>query len=110
MSNSNIIQLSKSQFEETVINSPVPVLVDFWAQWCNPCKALAPVIDELATTYSDKIKVCKVNVDEENELAEQFSVMSIPTVLFFKNGEVVNPMVGAMPKSLYVRAIETLIQ
>lgn len=108
MSKSNIITLNTQNFEETVLHSTKPVMVDFWAEWCNPCKALSPVIDELAEEYSGRIIFCKVNVDQEHELAEQFNVMSIPTVLIFKGGDMVNPMIGAMPKSMYIRAIESV--
>lgn len=96
------VTLTKENFENEVINSDTPVLVDFWATWCGPCKMLAPVIAQIAEEYAGKVKVCKVNVDDEEELAGQFQVMSIPTLLVFKNGQVVNKAVGNMPKEKVV--------
>ena len=90
--------INKNNFNEEVLNSDKPVLVDFWAPWCGPCRQVSPLIDQIADERDD-IKVCKVNVDEESELAEQFRVMSIPALLVFKDGEIVNQSVGARPKS-----------
>jgi thioredoxin 1 len=90
--------LNEKNFEEEVRKSSLPVLVDFWAEWCGPCKMIGPIIEELAVDLKDQLKVCKVNVDEAQELAAKFNVMSIPTLLVFKNGEVVGQMVGAMSK------------
>lgn len=92
------IIVTKSNFEEEVINSSIPVLVDFWASWCGPCMMLAPIIEEIAEENEGTIKVCKVNVDEEAELAGQFNIMSIPTVLAFKDGKVVNSSIGFRSK------------
>ena len=86
--------LNGSNFEQEVINSDIPVLVDFWATWCGPCKMIAPIISQIAVKYSGKIKVCKVDVDEAPELAESFNVSSIPTLVLFKNGEAVAQRVG----------------
>ena len=91
--------LTKENFEAEVLNSDIPVLVDFWATWCGPCMMLSPVIAELAEELEGKVKVGKVNVDEQNELAMQYRVASIPTLLLFKNGELVKTSVGFMPKS-----------
>ena len=90
--------LTKENFNEEVLNSDIPVLVDFWATWCGPCMMLSPVIAELAEELEGKVKVGKVNVDEQNELAMQYRVASIPTLLLFKNGELVKTSVGFMPK------------
>ena len=91
------IKITSENFAEEVLNSAKPVLVDFWATWCGPCRMLGPVIEEIAEERTD-IKVCKINVDEEKKLAMKYRVMSIPTVLVFKNGQVVKQSVGAVPK------------
>lgn len=92
------IQVNKDNFQEVVLNSDKPVLVDFWASWCGPCRMVAPILEEIAGERSD-VKVCKINVDEEPELAGRYNVMSIPTLMVVKNGQVVNQAVGARPKS-----------
>ncbi len=88
-------ELTKSNFEQEVMLSDKPVLVDFWASWCGPCKMVSPIIDSLAEEYEGKIKVCKVNVDAESELASAFAVVSIPTVVLFKDGKIASKSVGA---------------
>ncbi len=89
------LQLTEANFESEVINSDVPVLVDFWAEWCGPCKMIGPIVDQLADEVGDAAKVAKVNVDEARDLAVKYNVRSIPLLLFFKNGEVKDQIVGA---------------
>ena len=92
------IKLTKETFENEVTNSDKPVLIDFWATWCGPCMMLAPVIEEIANEYDGKIKVCKVNVDDEPELASTFGIASIPTLIFIENGQIKNTSVGYRSK------------
>lgn len=92
------VTLTASNFESEVLKSSVPVLVDFWAQWCMPCKMIAPLLEQIADQYAGRLKVGKVNVDEENELAGRYDIVSIPTLMVFKNGEVVRQKVGALPR------------
>ena len=94
----SVINIKKNNFQNEVLNSEMPVLLDFWAPWCGPCRMVSPIVDEIADERGD-IKVGKVNVDEQPELAAQFGVMSIPTLVVMKGGKVVNQMVGARPKN-----------
>jgi thioredoxin 1 len=105
----NAIVGTDANFEQLVIKSDVPVLVDFWAPWCGPCRMVGPVLDEVAKEYEGKAKVVKVNVDEETGVAGALGVRSIPTVAVFKGGEVVDVLVGARPKAAFVAALEKVV-
>lgn len=100
-----VTTLTQANFDEEVMNCDKPVLIDFWATWCGPCRMFSPVIDEVAEE-NDSIKVCKVNVDDESALATKFGIVSIPTIVLIKNGEVVKRSTGAMPKSGLLEWIE----
>ncbi len=94
-----VLHINDADFESVVVNSNIPVLLDFWAPWCGPCKMIAPVLDELAPEFSGKVKIVKMNVDDNQATPAQFGVRSIPTLLLIKNGQVVATQVGALPKT-----------
>ena len=104
--NPNVQAVSDSSFEGDILKSDKPVLVDFWAPWCGPCRSVAPLVDDLATQYSGKIKVAKINVDESSETAMKYMVTSIPTFILFKNGQVADRVLGALPRSEFVKFID----
>jgi len=101
------IELTKDNFDEVVSNGVS--LVDFWAPWCGPCRMIAPVIEELAEDYEGKANICKVNTDEQQEIAVKFGIRSIPTILFFKDGEIVDQMVGAAGKNVFAEKLDALL-
>ncbi len=103
------IELTDKNFEENVLKSDKPVLVDFWAEWCGPCRMVGPVVEELATEYDGKAVVGKVDVDNNPEVATKFGIRNIPTILFFKDGEVVDKQVGAAPKTTLASKIDNLL-
>jgi thioredoxin 1 len=104
--NPNVQQVSDTSFEGDILKSEKPVLVDFWAPWCGPCRSVAPLVDDLATQYRDKLKVAKINVDESSQVAMKYQVTSIPTFILFKNGEVADRVLGALPRSEFVKFID----
>lgn len=106
---SSVLELSDDQFEAEVLQSDVPVLVDFWAPWCGPCKSIGPVINELASEFAGRIKVAKVNVDDNRESAAKFNVKMIPNLIIFKDGESKEQLVGAVAKQELVNAINKFL-
>ena len=102
----HISPVADASFERDVLQSPVPVLVDFWAEWCGPCRAVAPVLEQIATEQADKIRIVKLNVDENPETPAKFSIRGIPTLILFKNGEPVATQVGAVPKTQLTAFVE----
>lgn len=103
---SNTIAFSDSNFGDEVLTSDKPVLVDFWAEWCGPCRRIGPIVDELSTEYEGKAKIGKVNVDENPEVSMKYGIRSIPALLIFKNGEVVDQIIGAVPKAVLKKQLD----
>ncbi|MBW1708485.1 MAG: thioredoxin TrxC [Deltaproteobacteria bacterium] len=107
--NSNPVEISDTTFEQEVLSYNGPVLLDCWAPWCGPCRMVAPVLDQLASEYAGRVKIAKLNVDENPVTASRFGIQSIPTMLFFKNGQQVNKVIGALPKSEIEKHLTALI-
>ena len=103
------INVDEQTFDKVVLQSDIPVLVDFWAAWCGPCRAVAPVLDAIAAEHEGKIRIVKVNVDEEPALAAQYRITSIPAMKVFKNGEEVRELIGAMPKQMIEQQLEGIL-
>ncbi len=104
------IHVTDDNFENTVLKSPIPVIVDFWAPWCNPCKMVAPTLEKLATEYAGKLLIAKVNVDNDQKYAQQYGVQGIPTMLFISNGNIVHQQVGALPENMLRQAVTTFME
>ncbi len=104
-----IVYVSDATFEQEVLNSGNPVLVDYWAEWCGPCKMIAPILDEIADEYADKLTVAKINIDENQSTPQKYAVRGIPTLMIFKNGEIAGTKVGALSKSQLSAFIDSVI-
>ena len=104
-----MLNITKSNFEKEVISSGIPVVLDFWATWCGPCRMLSPVLDGLAAEYSDRVRFCKVNVDDEPELSARFGIASVPMLIFFKNGEILKKTVGYREKDELEETLKELL-
>lgn len=109
MASSDVVTLQDSTFDQEVLKADTPVLVDFWAVWCSPCKAIAPTVEELAKQYKGKLKVAKIDVDTHQQVPQQFGIRSLPTLLVFKGGRVVDTIVGAVPKAKLEESIKKAI-
>jgi len=109
MAGQGVFEVSDATFEQEVLQSDKPVLVDFWAVWCGPCKAIAPIVDSIATTYAGKLKVAKVNVDENGATPSRFGIRGIPALLFFKGGKVADQIVGYVPQDVIEEKIQRLL-
>ena len=107
---SSLIIITDDNFEQEVLKSDIPVIVDFWAPWCGPCLMVAPILEEIASEYDNKLKVAKMDVAEYTEIAQQYSIMSIPAILFFKDGKLVNQVIGALPKATFIDVVEKLLK
>ena len=105
----NVLEISDQTFDQEVINSATPVLIDFWAPWCGPCKAIAPVVEEVAGTYAGRLKVVKMNVDDNPQTPSRYGVRGIPNLILFKRGQVAEQIFGAVPKAHLVRAIDSAL-
>ncbi len=103
------LELTDSNFEELVVKADKPVLVDFWAEWCGPCRMVGPIVAEIADDYTDKVVVGKLDVDSNPEVSMKYGIRNIPTILFFKNGEIVDKQVGAVPKSVLTEKLDALL-
>jgi len=104
-----VIDVTDDKFEEVIVNSEVPAIVDFWAEWCGPCRMVSPIVKELSEEYGDKILVAKMDVDSNPNTAVKYGIRNIPTILFFKNGEVVDKQVGAVPKAVLASKLDALL-
>jgi thioredoxin 1 len=104
-----VIEISDKDFEQQVLKSSLPVVVDFWAPWCGPCRMIGPIVEKLSEEFKGKLKFCKVNVDENQQLASKYKVMSIPMLIFFKNGQLIEQSMGAVPEKTLRSKVQGLL-
>jgi len=109
MGNKYLKELNSNNFKEEVLDSSLPVLIDLWAPWCMPCRMITPIVEELAKDNADKLKVCKLNTDENQDIAARYGIQGIPTLLFFKNGEEVDRLVGVTPKPIIQSKVDAIL-
>jgi len=105
----NALHLTDASFEQEVLKSDIPVVIDFWAAWCGPCRLIGPIVEELALEYAGKVKVCKLDVDNNQNTAMRYGIRSIPMLLFFNKGEVVDSILGAVPRNTIVNKLESIL-
>ena len=109
MADAGVVEVTDQSFDTEVLNSETPAIIDFWAEWCAPCRAIAPIVKELAAEYGDKVKIVKLNIDENPIIPNKYGIRSIPTVLAFKDGAVVDQITGARPKSHFEEMVQKLL-
>lgn len=107
---SSSMTITDDNFEQEVLKADIPVIVDFWAPWCGPCSMVGPILEDIADKYSEQIKVVKINVDTNTEIARQYNIMSIPAIFFFKDGKLVEQIIGALPKTTFIDMVEKVLE
>ena len=107
---SSSMTITDDNFEQEVLKATIPVIVDFWAPWCGPCSMVGPILEDIADKYGEQIKVVKINVDTNTEIARQYNIMSIPAIFFFKDGKLVEQIIGTQPKAIFINIVEKFLE